>query len=88
MALESSAARGQWGVGASSSQGRAGGGPSCSRGVGTGWAPSHPGQLLKAVSRAGHLKGLPSFQHLGDRKAVIVGGAHSCGRNACVRAAG
>lgn len=74
MALESSAARGRWGVGAASSQGeQVLEPPSCSRGVGTGRARSHPGRLLEAVSRAGQVVRpavIPSFggQESRDRR--------------------
>lgn len=51
--------------------------PLCCRVVGTGRAQNHPGLLLEAVSRAGHLKCLSSVQHLGERKANVMGGV--CG---------
>lgn len=63
--------------------GSRGGGPSLAeesrwwplycRDVDTGWAESHLGQLQEAVSRAGYLKGLPLVQHLGERKANVIG---------------
>lgn len=57
--------------------------PLCWLGVGTGQTQSHRGRLPEAVRRAGHLKGLPSAQHLGESKATVMGGV--CGGGMHVR---
>lgn len=82
-----SGACGQWGW-APSLAGQSRWRPLCCKGVGTGQTQSHRGRLPEAVRRAGHLKGLPAAQRLGERKATDCPGRRVWGRNAHLKAAG